>query len=132
MVDAQVAVIRSSSSPLSHATSRRPEDVVLALSTRATAVERPLQPKAVEPVFRRPTLAPTSPRSQAATSASAGDQATADQAASKPQQPAAPPFEWLHLEVLPPGTAPNPRGYQVYSKTPRPEPVAVVLIDTAV
>jgi len=48
-----------------------------------------------------------------------------------PRAPAAPPFEWLDLEIIPLGQKPDPRGYAIYSQRPRPRPAPVILIETA-
>jgi len=126
VVEALGNAIRAANSPTPLPVSRRAEDVVLALASRATGADPVLQRRSVEPVFRRPSL--EAPLQRPGAGAAAGQR---DAAAEAKAAPPAPPFEWLDLEIIPPGQKPSPRGYAVYAQAPRPEPVPVILIDTA-
>jgi hypothetical protein len=133
-VEAQAAAIRGSSSSAPLNLSRRGDEVVLPAAARAAAGVVPATlKKAVEPVFRRPSIEQTVQRPEA--TPLLGARAAAGEKPAEPAAPraaAAPAFEWIHLEIVPPGKKPDPRGYAVYSgKQPQPEPVPVILIDTA-
>jgi len=121
------AIRAASPSPL--LTSRRAEDVVLSVAPRATGAAPAPQRRSVEPVFRRPSLEPAGQRP--APEPALGRPSADVQQAAVFAPPPAPPFEWLDLEIIPPGRKPAPRGYAVYAQAPRPVPVPVLLIDTA-
>jgi hypothetical protein len=137
-VEAQVAGIRGSSPAPPLATSRRTEEFVLPVATRTSGVQQAALRQAVEPVFRRPAVGPVAGEARAARAEGTAGEARAAKAddkqakADQARAARAPAFEWIHLEILPPGKKPDPRGYAVYSgKRHPPEPVPVILIDTA-
>jgi hypothetical protein len=114
--------------------SRRGEDVVLGLSARTSGAEPVAQRRAVEPVFRRPRLegAAHGTAQPAKSGAGQADAAAAKAAEQKAAEAAAAPaWEWLDLEIIPLGQKPDPRGYAIYAQKPQPQPVPVILIETA-
>ncbi|MCM2333525.1 MAG: hypothetical protein NDI82_06220 [Anaeromyxobacteraceae bacterium] len=132
-MDALSNAIRASTPTPPLPSSRRAEELVLTSAARATGAEPLLQRRSVEPIFRRPAVDAARERRQAepALGSRAGAGAKAAEAAPLPEPPPAPEFEWIDLEIVPFGQKPDPRGYGVYAKGPRPEPAPVVLIDAA-
>lgn len=136
-MEAQVGGIRGSSSSLPLSVSRRVDDLVLPVATRTSGVQQAALPRAVAPVFHRPVIQAASRREEplpliGARAEKAG-QPGAPAAEPPPARatPRAPAFEWLDLELIPPGQKPDPRGYAIYSQEHRPAPAPVILIETA-
>ncbi len=132
-MDALSNAIRASTPSPPLPSSRRAEELVLATAARTGGAEPVLRRRSVEPIFHRPPVDPPRQRREAEPAPGARAGAPGQAAAEGPvaAPPPAPEFEWIDLEIIPLGQKPDPRGYGVYAKGPRPEPAPVVLIDAA-
>jgi hypothetical protein len=132
-VEAMGSVSRATGPSQPPAVTRRADAALLSLASRTSGAEPTLQRRSVEPVFRRPSLEPAAPRptSEPVPGPAARPAASKEAGQAAVKAPAAPPFEWLDLEIIPLGQKPDPRGYAVYARAPQPMPAPVVLIETA-